>query len=369
MMDSGKRKNKKWRLKMLFSFVFFVLAQASGQQTGQDVGTSDADMIVEGAINGSRMVVSTFNQDWQDFANGNSAVYKAVVSISLLSAVILISFWSVGWYSEMANYGFSTNVVNEMIYPLIVALMLGINNGALLADTSLMFRSISNSLNDKVLDITRNGVTLREAIRTTNMDQAFSLAVKTQLAECEKKPVSAVDNQKNETHPREECIRQKTASAKKAADTYRQKNGLSSSQNTWNPLDIAGETVNSIVQGLSYVIFSGLEAAFQYAIQVSFLLNAYIGPIFLVLSLLPVGAKPIYAWISGWLALGLVLISYSIIVGIAASSIVNAPSNNPLFLQLVEAIFSPLLAVAIGTGGGMALFSSFTSATKLAFRK
>ncbi|MBD2531911.1 hypothetical protein H6G97_20910 [Nostoc flagelliforme FACHB-838] len=315
------------------------------------------------------MVVSTFNQDWQDLVNGNSEIYKAVVAVSLLVAVILISFWSVGWYSEIANNGFSTDMINEIIYPLIVALMLGMNNGALLADTSLLFRSISISLNDRVLDITRNGITFREAIRNTNMDQAFILAAKAQIAECQKKPVKGVDDQGNETQPRKECIDKKTQEAKQAADKYRRDNGLPTSQNSWNPLDIAGETINSVVQGLSYIIFSGLQAAFQYVVQISFLLNAYIAPIFLVLSLLPVGAKPIYAWLSGWLALTLVLISYSIIVGIAASSIVNAPSTNPLFLQLVQAILSPLLAVAIGTGGGMALFSSFSSSAKLMFRR
>lgn len=69
-------------------------------------------------------------------------------------------------------------------------------------------------------------------------------------------------------------------------------------------------------------------------------------------------------WLSGWLGLTLVLISYSITVGIIASAIVSKPSSNPLLLQLLQAIFSPLLAVAIGTGGGMAVFSAFTSGVK-----
>lgn len=353
---------------MLFSWGV-ILAQAAGQKPGQDIGTTDASTIVDGALNGSRLVVSGFDQDWQNFADGNSDVYTAIVKVSLLIAAILISFWSVGWYSEIANYGFTTKVVNEMIYPLMVALMLGINNGALLANTSLMFRGVSNVLNDRILDMTRNGITIRDAIRSTNVDQAFTLAVRAQIAECDSLPVNAVDSQKNVTHPRKDCVEQKTQQAKRDADAYRQKNGLPASQSSWNPLDIAGQTINSAVQALAYLIFSGLAAAFQYVVQLSFLLNAYMGPIFLVLSLLPVGAKSIYAWISGWLALGLVLISYSIIVGIAASSIVNAPSNNPLFLQLVEAILSPILAVAIGGGGGLALFSSFTSAaTKLTLR-
>ena len=347
-----------------------ILAQATAtnQQPGQDVGASDASTIVDGALNGSRLVVSSFNQDWQDFANGNSAVYTAIVAVCLLAAVVMVAFWSIGWYAEIVNYGFTTNVVNEMIYPLIVALMLGVSHGALLADTSLMFRGVSNYMNDKVLDITRNGVTLREAIRDTNMNQAFQISVRAKIEQCQQETESITDTNGNVTYPRRDCITRETQDAKKQADNYREKNQLSSTPNSWNPLDVAGEAFNSAVQGLAFIIFSGLEAGFQFVLQVSFLLNAYIGPIFLVLSLLPLGAKPVYAWLSGWLALALTLVSYSIIVGIAASSIVNAPATNPLFLQLIEALLSPILAVAIGVGGGMALFSSFTSAAKLFFK-
>ncbi|BAY14088.1 type IV secretion system protein [Calothrix sp. NIES-2098] len=328
-------------------------------------GHTNAEDIVDGAINGSRLVVSSFNQDWQDLATGQSEIYKAVVTVSALCGVVFVSFWSVGWYSRMMQEGWSHDVLNEMVYPLLVCLMLTINNGQLLASTSLMFRNTAINLNDKVLNITRNGISLRDAIRSTNMNQAFILSVQAQLQECEKEPENGKNDQGQPINPRETCRETKINQAKQKAQEYRDKHGLPSYSNSWNPLDIAGQTINSMVQALSWIIFSGLQAAFQYVVQVAFLLNAYIAPIFLVLSLFPFGTKPIYAWIAGWLALTLVLMSYSIICGIAASSIVNADSNNPLFLQLIEAILSPILAIAIGAGGGMAVFSAFSSSGRL----
>ncbi|MHC5722960.1 MAG: hypothetical protein ACYTXY_02190, partial [Nostoc sp.] len=186
---------------------------------------------------------------------------------------------------------------------------------------------------------------------------------KTAMAECEKLADVAIDPNGNKTTPRQDCQDKLSQDIQAKASEYKQKKRIQG-QNNWNPLDVAGGAVNTIVQGLSYIIFSGLSAAFQFLVQFSFLLTAYVAPIFLVLSMLPIGAKPIFAWLSGWLALTLILMSYSIIVGVAASSIVNSPSNNPLLLQLIEAIFSPILAIAIGTGGGMALFSGFTSAAR-----
>ncbi|WP_414541665.1 type IV secretion system protein [Nostoc sp. CCY0012] len=344
-------------------FIPLILAQSSGQQPGQNTGATISGEIIEAAMNGSDMIVQSFEQDWQDFAAGQSPVYIAIVSISMLVAVVLVSFWSLGWYSQFSEEGFSSGVVNEMVFPLLVILMLS-NNGMMLAGSTLALRNVTVNLNSQLLSITRNGVTLKDAIRITNLDQGFALATQAALAQCEKHNELEIDSQGNRNNPRKKCIDETIQQAKTESQKIRQKKGLGSGTGSWNPLDVGGELINNLVQGFAFLIFSGLSAGFQYIVQLSFLLTAYVAPIFLVLSLLPVGAKPIYAWISGWLALTLVLISYSIIVGIAASSIVNAPANNPLLTQLIQAIFSPLLAVAIGTGAGMAVFTAFSSGVK-----
>ncbi|MFN6572015.1 type IV secretion system protein [Dendronalium sp. ChiSLP03b] len=345
------------------SFLSLILAQSSGQKPGQNTGVTAAREIVEGAEQGSELIVNAFKQDWLDFANGQSAVYLAVVSVSMLIAVVLVSFWSLGWYRQISEEGFSHNVISEMVFPLIVILLLS-NNGAMMANLTLGLRTVTVKLNSSILAITKNGVTLKDAIRNVNLDQSFVLAAQTRIAECDKLPTSKTDEQKNTTNPRQQCIDKTIQQIQAEAQKTRKRRGLSSGSGSWNPLDMGGEMVNNAIQGFVYIILSGLSVGFQYIIQLSFLLVAYVAPIFLVLSLLPVGAKPIYAWLSGWLGLTLVLVSYSIIVGIVASSIVNQPSTNPLLTQLMQAIFSPLLAVAIGTGGGMSVFTAFTSGVK-----
>ncbi|GEM_PF-1793026 len=348
---------------IISSFTSYVVAQTIPAPTTNQ-GTTDAATIVDGAINGSQLVVDSFNNDWRDLANGNSAVYIAIVKVSLLIATIIVAFWSVGLLREVADYGFSIKMLEQIAYPTIVVLMLGISNGALLSDTALVFRETSNYVNKQVLSITRNGIRFSEAIREVNMDQAFSAAVREKLQQCEKQPGNTSGQTKS---PQESCKDNVLNDAQKQATDYRNKYQLPSYPNSVNPLDWGKEILNSAVQAIIWIIFSGLESAFQFGLQMSFLLNAYVGPIFLVLSLLPIGAKPIYAWLSGWLALGLILVSYSIIVGIAASSVVNASSTNPLFFQLIEAIFSPILAVVLGAAGGAALFTGFVSSARIFF--
>ncbi|MFN6562423.1 MAG: hypothetical protein RMY28_021890 [Nostoc sp. ChiSLP01] len=341
----------------------YLFAQSSGQQPGENTGMTIAPEIIESASRGSEMMINSFKEDWSNFANGQAPVYTAVIAISTMIAVVLVSWWSLGWYAKFSDEGFSPEVLNETIFPLLVILMLT-NNGAMLASSCLALRNITVTINRNVLSITKNGVTLKDAIRATNLDQAFILATQTALANCDALTGVQKDLEGNITNKREECKKQTIEKARQDAFKVRSEKKLGSGSGSWNLLDIGGETINNVVQGVVFIILNGLEAAFQYILQLSFLLTAYISPIFLVLSLLPVSSKAIYAWLSGWLALTLVLVSYSIIVGMAASAIVNTPSTNPLLHQLIQAIFSPLLALAIGTGGGLSVFSAIIGGTK-----
>lgn len=352
----------------MIALLTILFAQTTGQQAGENTGTTNSGEIVEGATQGADLIYKSFSNDWLELASGTSPIYTAVVAISTLVAVVMIGFASFGWYRKFAEEGFGFDFISEMVLPLLVIVMLS-NNGFLLANVTVALRNVSTGLNRSILSITRNGVNLKDAIRNVNADQSFVLAAQIALANCEK--LGKEKQEGEELSPRQACIKKTVENARKDAQEARKKTGAGFGTGSWNPLDLSGELINSAIQGFVYVILSGLSAAFQYIIQLSFLMVAYAAPIFLVLSLLPFQSKPIYAWLAGWLGLTLMLISYSISVGIIASAIVDKPSSDPLLLQLVQAIFSPLLAVAIGAGSGLSLFTAFTSGVKFSvgFRK
>ncbi|MDJ0696934.1 type IV secretion system protein [Mastigocoleus sp. MO_188.B34] len=348
---------------------FFFYAQIPGQKPGEDKGTSDAAIIMDSAVEASRSIVKMFDEEWSILANGNSEIYKALVAVSLLVAAVLVAFWSIGWYQKIVNDGFfSTSIINEIIYPILIILLLS-NNGALLANTSLLIRGFTIGVNDNILNMTRNGITLRAAVRAANANTAFIANVQAKIAECESKPEQTVDQSGQAIDTRQECKNRAIQQAKKDAEAYRKKKGLGFSLPNLKIWEIPGELANSAVQTALWVLLSGCEAAFQYIIQIAFLLNAYVAPIFLVLSLFPAGSRPIFTWLSAWLSLGLILVSYSIMVGLASSAVVNHSPTNPLFLPLLQGIFSPFLALGIGVGGGMSSFSGFTSIAKTVIKK
>ena len=327
-------------------------------QTTAPQGATASPEILSSAHESSKFIVSLFNNDWVELSNGKSLIFNATCQVALLFAASTVVFWGIGWYNEVVNRGYTTRTIDELVYPIVVSLMLVLNNGALLADTCLFFRGVSNFMNDKILLVTLNGVNMREAIRETNMSLQFQQVLGEKVKQCQ--ILSATTNNKD-TSPQSDCITRAINDVKQAATSYQQKNGINNITLEVDIRKIVGNAVNSAASGILLVLFTTLEAGFQFFIQIAFLLNAYIAPIFVALSLLPLGVKPINAWLSGWLALGLTQVSYTIVVGIAATSIVNAESSNFLLLPLFEGVLSPILALAMGAGGGMAIFTGFTT--------
>jgi hypothetical protein len=169
----------------MIALLTILFAQTTGQQAGENTGTTNSGEIVEGATQGADLIYKSFENDWLELASGTSPIYTAVVAVSTLAAVVMIAFASFGWYRKFAEEGFGFDFISEMVLPLLVIVMLS-NNGFLLANTTVALKNVSTGLNRSILNITRNGVNLRDAIRNVNADQSFVLAGQIALANCEK---------------------------------------------------------------------------------------------------------------------------------------------------------------------------------------
>ena len=78
---------------------------------------------------------------------------------------------------------------------------------------------------------------------------------------------------------------------------------------------------------------------------------------------MPLATKPLYAWFVAIIALFSIQMSYNIVSGLVATVTLNAAgpggfiqSGQDIAFALFLSIFSPMLSVALGAGGGMALF-------------
>jgi hypothetical protein len=92
-----------------------------------------------------------------------------------------------------------------------------------------------------------------------------------------------------------------------------------------------------------------------YFTEIMMLITALIGPIFLGLSLFPVGTKPLIAWGTSFLSLGFCKICYSLISGLFSIAFVFAgPENTDMtVVAVVLGLLSPVLAFSIASGSGI----------------
>jgi hypothetical protein len=317
---------------------------------------TNAAGIAEAAKNAGRLSVETFNGNWVELGTGKSYIFLATVKVSLGFATILVTVWAVPFFNTIIKEGYSEKTINQLIYPLLVVFMLAIHNGSLLYSTSLLFRNTINYVDNKLLTTTINGIAIEQAIRQSNLNSAYKQILSQKVTECRLQ--SSTEKNQNGVDLQTAC------------EDYKAKN--TTSGYNLNILDdlkkavlggvegiakLPAQYTNSAVQGALLIIFPTIQMGFIFLIEIACLINAYIAPIFVALSLIPGQGKLIHAWLSGWLGLALVKISYTLIIGIATSSIVNVDDTNPLLLPLLLGVLSPILALAIASGGGIALFN------------
>jgi hypothetical protein len=112
------------------------------------------------------------------------------------------------------------------------------------------------------------------------------------------------------------------------------------------------QTINSTI--ISF------RKSFLYIIEVMLVVTALIGPIFVALSMFPVGTKPMLAWATSFLSLGFCKICFSLISGLSAIAFVYAgPKDLDMtVVAVVLGLLAPVLSFAIASGSGLNALSN-----------
>ena len=322
--------------------------------------------------------VSAFFKDgWLEIVNGQSHIYEATVKVSLSLATILVALWAIPWINTIVNEGYSTKTIDELFYPLLVIFMLAINNGALLSSTCILFHNITNYIDSQILAQTVNGIKIEQAIKEADLNQAYHQILVGKIEQCKEIPVN--ETNQDGVNSQVACTNNAVQEVRKSYEEFKLGEQQSQgNQENWfldglNKIGSAAvktgeelggsltKSYNYIILSIVRIILAALQMAFVFSIEIATILQVYISPVFFALSLIPGQARLINAWFASWLALGLVKVSYTIIVGIASTAAVKSYDSELLWLPVLQAIFCPFLATAIAAGGGMALFNGLNS--------
>lgn len=311
----------------------------------------------------AQVVAENWEQAWTNMISPQSGLYAALTKVGRIIAVVCLMFWGTRMLVEYAEHQ-SVSFFHEMIWPLIVILLLG-SNGAELTELSLGVRNVINTVNQEVLANTSASISLTEAYEKAQSNAAAKAQIGALLEQCQ-----ALTGEQQL-----ECLSHARTQSEEIIEAY----GLQGNwaTNLLRRIDDAVAEADNIAEAVFFAPFNALigaarqtvargfliavQIAFQQLLEVSLLLTALLGPLAVGLTLLPVGAKAIYAWLTSMLSVGIAKLSFNIMAGTAATIVASADAGDSLWFLIYAAIFAPFLAMALAAGGGMAIWSSITS--------
>ena len=351
--------------------------------------------LLQNAADHTEHVSASWNLTWELAFTG--VLFHSLTDLGITISVICISYLVLDMGKNLLMEMNLYVLINQLTWPLVAAILFA-NHGAMLKSSCFLIRDVINHVNQEIIDsVAKNGENL-------SFDGALSQvadfdSILDEVAVLRRQCDSFTDWDKMDA-----CLEEVEAMSYGLRDDYAK---LYPDATEWiktldqtielnrvNPygfvqqaLDVTSGVltgaassvlgVNSLFMGagiartalidgeaIAKLILFAFQIAIQHMIEVSMLLTALSAPVALGISLFPMPTKPLLAWITGFLSLGMFKVSYNIIIGLVAISIVQSeigPSNT-LPLTLALSILSPLLAFGIASGGGLAVFNGISQA-------
>ncbi|MEC4880930.1 MAG: hypothetical protein SAL70_06210 [Scytonema sp. PMC 1070.18] len=329
--------------------------------------------ILENAAAGAQLTAEGFNSLWEQSLSGN--LYGSMCKVGQFFAIATLTLFMVELGKNWINQE-DMKALSSWIWPIVVIGLLA-NNGTLLRSGTLAIRGYINTVNNDVLEFTAAGANLEVAFNRAVGNIALQQQVGTAMERCRSIPGNVQDSIT--------CLQQAEAELQASAPDLFKGEAPDSGNWEFNPLkslsdakdalenlspgQIAEKIGNSItsaigsmITGFVAVILLALNNAYQWGIEFTMLLTALLGPLAIGGSLLPFGTKPIFAWLTGFLSVGMAKLCFNIIIGLCGQLIANSQQNQPMIFLLFVGLVSPILASALAAGGGLAVWTGLGQA-------
>jgi hypothetical protein len=331
-------------------------------------------------------IPAALNKLWKISMEGG--MYKTVSFIGMIIAVFAVGFWCVKLYKTLEEGGLRP-LANEMVLPVILVVMLS-NSGKNMREMTLGTRDAMNSFNATLNRVIDADMSLRSAVGVLGKADAIMTLVDNVSGSCQ------AITEFNKYH---DCMTTKGDFVKLATKgldgSWPNVNTNSSygaqwqkeidqwkdyttnyTKNRFDVKDLNKLREGSLTSALADIrnihtfqdtaelrgIILSMRGSFLYIIEVMMLVTALVGPIFLALSLFPVGFKPLITWGTSFLTLGFCKICFSLISGLSSLAMVLAGPNNVdmLVTAIVLGLLSPVLAFSIASGSGFQALSTIS---------
>ncbi|MBD2614255.1 MAG: hypothetical protein RMY62_019325 [Nostoc sp. ZfuVER08] len=330
------------------------------------------DEILDNGVATSQSIAEGWDKQWLDLLqnNTNNNLYGTLTNVGIFFAVGTLLFFMVQFLRDLLTYEY-TRPISALIWPFVVVILLNNSgNGSILSNLTLGVRNFIDTANQQVL-------TTADADKM--YQQALSMSVAEEVAGSFLRPCQSLTGEQQS-----QCFAKAAEKVnilwQKYRDSYGNKNWISRLQTKVDNIrygtgivseaafnSLLGSTVQTSIKNF----LVSLQYAFQNLIEATMLLIAALGPVALGASLLPVVGKPIFAWLTGFLSIGIAKISFNIIAVLTSAVIVNGPGQDAnvdpdlMWFMIFLGVLAPILSLVVAAAGGFAVFSAINNAASL----
>jgi hypothetical protein len=313
----------------------------------------------------STLVQQSYESMWTQALSG--AVYSTVTTYASGIAAFTISVWTVQFYSAMSE-GSPKPIAKNLVLAIFIAVMLA-NGGQAMASSTLGMRDIFRAGNRVVLKGFASGNDFSQKISELKAYSDYSAQAQKLAEECYALTDTARDTCYAQNKAKADAL---IASVNLPAEWAKSLGGgvnqlftdplkavTTAATTSVNKVTYALQTPTMlVVEGLMFV----MAGAFQHLVEVSMLTTAMLAPIALANSFLSPDKPAIIPWFAAMFGVAFTRFCLNIITGLTAEFAITAgPENGTLTPAITFGLLGPILAFALGSGGGMAVFGALTS--------
>ncbi|MEH2137118.1 hypothetical protein [Nostoc sp.] len=330
------------------------------------------DDVLDNGVATSQSIAQGWDKQWLDLLQNNTTnnLYGAITNLGIFFAVGTLLFFMLQFLKDLISYEYS-RPISALIWPFLVVILLSNSGtGSILSNLTLGVRNFLNTVNQQVV---------ASADADKMYQQALNMSIAEDIAGSLLRPCESLTGEQQS-----QCFVKAAEKVnvlwQKYRDNYGNKSWIIRLQNKVDNIrygtgfvseasfnSLLGSTVQTSIKNF----LVSLQYAFQNLIEATMLLIAALGPIAVGGSLLPVAGKPIFAWLTGFLSIGIAKISFNIIAVLTAAVIVNGPGQDAnvdpdlMWFIIFLGILAPILSLLVAAAGGFAVFSAINNTASI----
>ncbi len=343
-----------------------------------------AGKILQESIEATKISTKAMDKMWTDLFASNSLLYNQIVTLSTTILVIGFFFYMLSFAKAMKAND-QDKIMEIVVWGLIIGVLLQ-SQGAVLKNATMAARDLVNDRTKSVLLVQVGDLMIKDAMQDVILSDQGVQRVKAAFVGCEAKEgddqlkcleegaveATAIIKEYEDASFFSPGLRRLLGNVKtitKDVGEARANGEIDSRIDAFNQWD--SDTTSLIWQSAtnagSRTFLKSFQNWFTFGYEFAMILTGLLGPLAVAASLIPKQPRAIVTWIIAFFSIGLLKLSYNLLIGFAAVYASNSQAQDlgSSGFLLMMSMGAPLISIAVAGGGGASIFFALGKTTAM----